>query len=77
MDLSQIEDFSATPISESSLMSFTVDQGVFLISNIGVGLSTQTGIFQMYGMIGNDLKASNLTESTTASLQFGFNLIFD
>jgi hypothetical protein len=29
------------------------------------------------GMIGNVLKVSDLTEAATASLQFGFNLIFD
>ncbi|MFT4577171.1 MAG: hypothetical protein ACI9SI_002113, partial [Polaribacter sp.] len=55
--------------------TYTVDD--FSKSNIGVGLSTQMGIFQMYGMIGNVLKSSDLTEATTASLQFGFNLIFD
>lgn len=56
-------------------LTYTVDD--YSMTNIGVGVSTQIGIVQMYGLVGNILKMSDLTEATTASLQFGFNLIFD
>ena len=64
-------------IGENFHAKFTYTVDDFSMSNIGVGLSTQIGNFQMYGLVGNVLKFSDLTEATTASLQFGFNLIFD
>jgi hypothetical protein len=64
-------------IGENFHAKFTYTVDDFSMSNIGVGVSTQIGIVQMYGLVGNVLKLSDLTEATTASLQFGVNLIFD
>ena len=69
--------FLEKSIGEKFHAKFTYTIDDFSMTNIGVGLSTQMGIFQMYGLVGNVLKLSDLTEATTASLQFGFNLIFD
>jgi hypothetical protein len=69
--------FLEKSISENFHAKFTYTVDDFSMSNVGVGVSTQMGIFQMYGMIGNVFKLSDLTEAKTASLQFGFNLIFD
>lgn len=64
-------------IGENFHAKFTYTVDDFSMSNIGVGVSTQIGIVQMYGLVGNVFKLSDLTEAATASLQFGFNLIFD
>mgnify|MGYP005990159637 CR=1 FL=1 len=69
--------FLEKSINENFHAKFTYTVDDFSMSNVGVGVSTQMGIFQMYGMIGNVLKLSDLTIANTASLQFGFNLIFD
>ena len=47
------------------------------MSNIGVGVSTQVGIFHMYGLVDNIFNMTNLAKAKSASVQFGFNLIFD
>ncbi len=69
--------FLEKSITENFHVKLTYTMDDFSKSNIGVGVSTQMGIFQMYGMLGNVLKFSDLTGATTASIQFGFNLIFD
>ena len=56
-------------------LTYTMDSYSF--ANIGVGMSAQFGRFHMYGLLDNVLNMSDLTEAKSASLQFGFNLIFD
>ncbi len=56
-------------------LTYTMDSYSF--ANIGVGMSAQFGRFHMYGLLDNILSMSDLTEAKSASLQFGFNLIFD
>ena len=56
-------------------LTYTMDSYSF--TNIGVGMSAQFGRFHMYGLLDNVLNVSDLTEAKSASLQFGFNLIFD
>ena len=56
-------------------LTYTMDSYSF--TNIGVGMSAQFGRFHMYGLLDNVLNMSDLTEAKSASLQFGFNLIFD
>tara|TARA_R110001599_G_scaffold144948_4_gene327087 strand:+ start:19782 stop:21185 length:1404 start_codon:yes stop_codon:yes gene_type:complete len=69
--------FFEKSIGEKFSAKFTYTANDYSMSNIGVGVSTQIGIFQMYGMVDNVFKLSDLTEAKSASLQFGFNLIFD
>ena len=69
--------FLEKSLSENFHAKFTYTVDDFSMSNIGVGVSTQMGLFQMYGMVGNVLKLSDLTQAQSASLQFGFNLIFN
>jgi hypothetical protein len=56
-------------------LTYTMDSYSF--TNIGVGMSAQFGRFHMYGLLDNVLNMYDLTEAKSASLQFGFNLIFD
>ncbi len=69
--------FLEKSMAENFHVKFTYTANDFSFSNIGVGVSTQIGIFHMYGMMNNVLKLSDLAEARSASLQFGFNLIFD
>jgi hypothetical protein len=69
--------FLEKSLSENFHAKFTYTVDDFSMTNVGVGVSTQIGVFQMYGMVGNVLKLSDLTQAHSASLQFGFNLIFN
>lgn len=69
--------FLEKSIGEKFHMKFTYTADDYSFSNVGVGISTHFGRFHMYGLVDNILKFSDFTEANTASLQFGFNLIFD
>ena len=69
--------FVEKSIGERFHVKFTYTADDYSFSNLGFGISTQMGIFHMYGMVDNLLKLSDIAEANTASLQFGFNLIFD
>lgn len=64
-------------IGEKFHAKFTYTADDYSFSNVGIGISTHFGRFHMYGLLDNVLKISDLTEARSASLQFGFNLIFD
>ncbi len=53
--------------------TYTIDKYTF--SNIGLGLSLQTGPLNFYILGDNLLGYSNVPDSSYASLQFGFNII--
>jgi len=55
-------------------LTYTVDNYSF--STIGVGLSTQIGKLNIYGVIDNVLKFSNITKANNISAQLGLNIIF-
>lgn len=69
--------FLEKSIGEKFHVKFTYTADDYSFSNVGVGISTHFGKFHMYGLVDNVLKFSDFTEANTASLQFGFNLIFD
>ncbi|WP_347174138.1 DUF5723 family protein [Polaribacter uvawellassae] len=69
--------FLEKSIGEKFHAKFTYTADDYSFTNIGVGVSTQMGKFHMYGLLNNVLKLSELSEAKSASLQFGFNLIFD
>lgn len=59
----------------SSKITYTMDPYSF--TNIGLGLSTQLGAFNMYILADNLLNLNNIYNAKSASLQFGFNFIFN
>jgi len=69
--------FLEKSIGEKFHAKFTYTADAYSFSNIGVGISTQIGRFHMYGLLNNVLKLSDLANAKSASLQLGFNLIFD
>jgi hypothetical protein len=69
--------FFEKSIGEKFHAKFTYTADSYSFMNVGVGISAQMGRFHMYGLLDNVLKMSDLTEAKSASLQFGFNLIFD
>ena len=56
-------------------ITYTVDDYSF--SNIGMGMSTQIGIFHVYGMVDNILNLPDIVSTNSISMQFGINLIFN
>jgi hypothetical protein len=69
--------FLEKSISEKFHAKLTYTANDYSFSNVGVGVSTQIGKFHMYGLVDNIFNMSDLAEAKSASLQFGFNLIFD
>jgi hypothetical protein len=69
--------FFEKSIGEKFHAKFTYTADDYSFTNVGVGVSTQIGKFHMFGLLDNVLKLSDLAEASSASLQFGFNLIFD
>ncbi|WKD84907.1 hypothetical protein KCTC32516_00243 [Polaribacter huanghezhanensis] len=69
--------FFEKSIGEKINAKFTYTADDYSFTNVGVGVSTQIGKFHMYGLLNNVLKLSDLANAKSASLQFGFNLIFD
>lgn len=59
----------------SAKVTYSVDE--YSAKNIGVGLSTQIGIFNMYGSIDNVLGLTNLSKSRNQTINFGMNIIMD
>ena len=59
----------------SSKFTYTIDPYSF--TNIGLVLSTQFGAFNMYILADNLLNLNNLYNSKNASIQLGFNFIFN
>ena len=45
--------------------------------NIGLGVSAKIGVINFYGILDNLTKLSDISSSNNASLQFGFNLLFN
>ncbi|PWG06538.1 DUF5723 family protein [Polaribacter aquimarinus] len=56
-------------------VTYTLDQYSFY--NLGLGLSTQIGKINFYGMIDNLTQINDIASANGLSLQFGFNLIFN
>jgi len=69
--------FLEKSIGEKFSAKFTYTADDYSFSNIGVGVSTHFGVFHVYGVAGNILKLSQIATAKSASIQFGFNLIFD
>ena len=69
--------FFEKSISEKFHAKLTYTANDYSMSNIGVGVSTQVRIFHMYGLVDNIFNMTNLAKAKSASVQFGFNLIFD
>ncbi|MBL4905147.1 MAG: hypothetical protein JKZ00_03865 [Flavobacteriaceae bacterium] len=74
--------FAITAFMEKNLgekfhakITYTMD--AYSFSNIGVGMSTQLGIFHVYGMVDNILNLPDIVSANSVSLQFGLNLIFN
>lgn len=55
-------------------LTYTVDN--YFFNTIGVGLSSQIGKLNIYGVIDNVLKFSNITKANNISAQLGLNVIF-
>ena len=56
-------------------VTYTVDN--YSYYNIGVGISTQVGKINFYGILDNIAELSDISNSNNISLQFGFNLLFN
>ena len=59
----------------SSKITYTIDP--YLFTNLGLGISTQFGAFNMYMLADNLLNLNNLYNAKNASIQLGFNFIFN
>ena len=59
----------------SSKITYTIDPYSF--TNLGLGISTQFGAFNMYMLADNLLNLNNLYNAKNASVQLGFNFIFN
>ena len=55
-------------------VTYTIDN--YSLNNIGVGLSTQLGKLNVYGMIDHILEFSNIAAANHISAQLGFNILF-
>jgi len=64
-------------IGEKFSAKFTYTADDYSFSNLGIGMSAHFGLFHVYGMAGNVMRLSDIATANSASLQFGFNLIFD
>ena len=69
--------FFEKSLNEKIHTKFTYTADAYSASNLGIGFSAQMGKFHLYSMLDNILKLGDFTELKSASLQFGFNLIFD
>ena len=69
--------FFEKSIDERFHAKFTYTADSYSFTNVGVGISARFGNFHMYGLLDNVFKLYDLAETKSASLQFGFNLIFD
>ncbi len=56
-------------------ITYTVDS--YSAKNIGIGLSTRIGVFNMYGAIDNILGLTNIAKSKNQTINFGINIIMD
>ncbi|WP_392346174.1 DUF5723 family protein [uncultured Polaribacter sp.] len=56
-------------------ITYTIDD--YSSYNIGMGISAQIWKINFYGILDNLTKLSDLSSSNKASLQFGFNLLFN
>ena len=56
-------------------VTYTIDD--FSASNIGLGVSTNVGKINVYGLVDNVFKLGDVADANTASLQFGVNFIFN
>lgn len=56
-------------------VTYTIDE--FTAYNVGLGLSTQFGKVNFYGMLDNLLAYRNLASANSVSLQLGVNIIFN
>lgn len=55
-------------------ITYTVDS--YSYKNVGFGIATQIGAFNMYLLADNLLHLNNVYEAKNASIQFGMNLVF-
>ena len=55
--------------------TYTIDSYSF--NNLGLGVSTHIGAFNMYATVNNLLELQNIAQAQSVSLQLGFNLIFN
>lgn len=69
--------FFEKSFTEKIHAKITYTANAYSFTNIGLGFSSQFGKFHMYGLVDNIFKMTNLTDAKSASIQFGFNLIFD
>jgi hypothetical protein len=56
-------------------LTYTVDN--YSYNNIGLGVSTQFGNINFYGILDNVAELSDISSAKNVSLQFGFNLLFN
>ncbi len=55
-------------------VTYTVDK--YQGNNVGLGIATQIGAVNLYGMVDNVLKLSDIATANSISFQLGINLIF-
>lgn len=55
--------------------TYTLDS--YSYTNIGLGISANLGMFNMYFMADNLLEYHDVSKANSLSLQFGFNFIFE
>lgn len=72
-----ITSFFEHTISEQfhGKITYTIDE--FSYTNVGLGLSTQIGKVNIYGMIDNIFKLADVATASSSSFQFGINLMFN
>ena len=58
-------------------VNICVNYDEYSLSNIGVGVSTQLGPVNFYGMVDNITKIIDIAGANSISVQFGLNLIFN
>lgn len=64
-------------ISEKFNTKFTYTVDDFSYSNIGVGVSTHIWKVNVYGVVDNILKLSDIADANSASFQLGINMLFN
>lgn len=55
-------------------VTYTIDK--YQGNNVGLGIATQIGVVNLYGMVDNIFKLSNIATANSISFQLGVNLIF-
>jgi hypothetical protein len=76
------QQFAVTGFYEKSFSNKLHAKGTYTVDdysyyNLGVGISAQIWKINFYGIVDNIAELSDIYDSNSASLQFGFNLLFN